>query len=74
MPASKKTASKAKPSKAKTSKAKTSKAKVAAGKCSGWKAVLNMMPPGPWVLRVTGNASFRHMLQSHSEGSRPAGH
>ncbi len=56
MPAKKtkkaKKATKAKP--AKTTAAK----KVAAGKCSGWKAVLNMMPPGPWLLKVTGKCLF----------------
>jgi hypothetical protein len=59
MPARKKpTASKAKAGKAKATKAKTIKAKVAQGKCSGWKAVLNMMPPGPSILRVTGKCIF----------------
>ena len=52
MPTRKKTAS------TKAGKAKTSKAKVASGKCSGWKAVHNMMPPGPSVLRVTGKCIF----------------
>jgi hypothetical protein len=44
----------------KTTKKKTSKAKVASapGTCSGWKAVLNIMPPGPWTLRVTGKCRF----------------
>lgn len=54
MPARKKASS----SKAKAKKAKPSPAKTATGKCSGWKAVLNMMPPGPWVLRVTGKCRF----------------
>lgn len=54
MPARKKTSS----SKAKASKAKTSKAKVPPGKCGSWRAVLNMMPPGPSILRVTGKCLF----------------
>ena len=49
MPARKKTTSK---------KAKAGKAKAVAGKCSGWKAVLNRMPPGPSILRVTGKCIF----------------
>jgi len=52
------TSGKAKAGKAKTTKAKTVKAKVALGKCSGWKAILNMMPPGPSILRVTGKCIF----------------
>ncbi|HWP55466.1 MAG TPA: hypothetical protein VN476_15165 [Pyrinomonadaceae bacterium] len=52
------TSGKAKAGKAKTTKAKTAKAKVAPGKCSGWKAILNMMPPGPSILRVTGKCIF----------------
>ena len=44
--------------KAKAGKAKTIKAKVIPGKCSGWKAILNMMPPGPSMLRVTGKCIF----------------
>ncbi|HEX3230992.1 MAG TPA: hypothetical protein VHQ95_18590 [Pyrinomonadaceae bacterium] len=52
------TSGKAKAGKAKTTKAKTVKAKVAPGKCSGWKAILNMMPPGPSILRVTGKCIF----------------
>ena len=59
MPARKKpTSSKAKSGKKKATKAKTTKAKVAPGKCSGWKAVLNMMPPGPSILRVKGKCIF----------------
>ena len=44
----------------KATKSKTSKAKVAPsqGKCSGWKAVLNIFPPGPGILRVTGKCLF----------------
>ena len=45
-------------SKAVKGKAGKAKAKAAPGKCSGWKAVLNMMPPGPSVLRVTGKCLF----------------
>jgi len=45
-------------SKAVKGKAGKAKAKAAPGKCSGWKAVLNMMPPGPSVLRVTGKCFF----------------
>ena len=41
----------------KTTKSKASKAKVAPGKCSGWKAVLNLFPPGG-TLRVTGKCLF----------------
>ena len=52
------TSSKARAGKAKATKAKTITAKVATGKCSGWKAVLNMMPPGPSILRVTGKCIF----------------
>lgn len=46
--------------KGKSAKAKSSKSKTASstGKCSGWKAVLNMFPPGPSVLRVTGKCLF----------------
>jgi hypothetical protein len=44
--------------KGKATKAKAPAAKAVQGKCSGWKAVLNMMPPGPWVLRVTGKCRF----------------
>lgn len=63
MPARKKpTSSKAKAGKAKATKAKKKayggKTYVPPGKCSGWKAVLNMMPPGPSVLRVTGKCIF----------------
>jgi len=59
MPARKKpTSSKAKAVKAKATKAKTGKAKVVPGKCLGWKAVLNLMPPGPSILRVTGKCIF----------------
>jgi hypothetical protein len=45
---------------AKKSTSKTSKLKAAPsqGKCSSWKAVLNMFPPGPTVLRVTGKCRF----------------
>src|SRR5258708_35572291 len=47
--------------KKKAAKTKTGKAKASPGNCSGWKAVLNMMPPGPWILRVTGKCKFpRH--------------
>jgi hypothetical protein len=44
----------------KVTKSKTSKAKASTsqGKCSGWKAVLNIFPPGPGVLRVTGKCLF----------------
>ena len=45
----------------KSKKAKPAKGKgkaVVKGKCGGWKAVLNMMPPGPWTLRVTGKCVF----------------
>jgi hypothetical protein len=52
------TSGKAKTGKAKTTKAKTVKAKVVPGKCSGWKAILNMMPPGPSILKVTGKCIF----------------
>jgi hypothetical protein len=52
------TSGKAKAGKAKTTKAKTAKAKVVPGKCSGWKAVLNMMPLGPSILKVTGKCIF----------------
>jgi hypothetical protein len=41
-----------------SSKTVPGKTKVPSGKCSGWKAVLNMMPPGPSVLRVTGKCVF----------------
>jgi hypothetical protein len=44
--------------KVKASKAKTIKAKVIPGKCAGWKAILNMMPPGPSILKVTGKCIF----------------
>jgi hypothetical protein len=54
MPTRKKTVS----AKAKPGKAKSSKAKVVSGKCTGWKAVHDMMPPGPSVLRVTGKCRF----------------
>jgi hypothetical protein len=54
MPARKRTSS----SKSKGGKAKPSAAKVTTGKCGGWKAVLNMMPPGPSILRVTGKCIF----------------
>jgi len=49
----------AKTTKSKATKGKAAKAKAAPGKCGGWKAVLNMMPPGPWILRVTGKCLFR---------------
>jgi hypothetical protein len=52
------TSGKAKAGKTKATKATTSKAKVAAGKCSGWKAILNLMPPGPSILKVTGKCLF----------------
>lgn len=44
----------------KSTKTKASKAKVAPsqGKCSGWKAVLNIHTPGPYLLRVTGKCRF----------------
>jgi len=51
-------AGKAKAGKSKAAKAKTVKAKVVSGKCSGWKAILNMMPPGPSILKVTGKCIF----------------
>jgi hypothetical protein len=75
MPTKKKpTASKAKARKAKATKAKTIKAKVVAGKCSGWKAILNMMPPGPSMLKVTGKCIFpRHGFKVTLKEAVPQG-
>jgi hypothetical protein len=67
-----------KATKKKAIKAKTGKAKAAPGNCSGWKAVLNMMPPGPWILRVTGKCKFpRHgykvtLKEAVPQGINPA--
>lgn len=67
-----------KATKSKAVKGKTSKAKAAPGKCGGWKAVLNMMPPGPWILRVTGKCKFpRHgykvtLKEAVPQGINPA--
>ena len=47
-----------KTTKGKAVKRKAGKATAVPGKCGGWKAVLNMMPPGPWILRVTGKCLF----------------
>lgn len=41
----------------KAAKKSTKKAAVP-GKCGNWKATLNMMPPGPWTLHVTGKCGF----------------
>lgn len=41
-----------------TKKAGAGKAKVVSGKCGGWKAWLDMMPPGPPTLHVTGKCVF----------------
>jgi hypothetical protein len=48
--AAKKTAKKATKGKA--------KAAVVTGKCRSWKAWLNIQPPGPWTLHVTGVCRF----------------
>ena len=37
---------------------KASKAKAVSGKCGGWKAWLDMMPPGPPTLHVVGKCVF----------------
>lgn len=37
---------------------KGGKAKVVSGKCGGWKAVLDLMPPGTPTLHVTGKCVF----------------
>src|SRR5438128_621879 len=58
MPARKTTKPKVMKAKAGKAKAGKAKAKAAPGKCSGWKAIFNMMPPGPWILRVTGKCLF----------------
>ena len=75
MPAKKTpTSSKARAGKAKATKAKTVKAKVVAGKCSGWKAILNMMPPGPSILKVTGKCIFpRHGFKVTLKEAVPQG-
>jgi hypothetical protein len=64
------TSGKAKAGKAKTTKAKTAKAKIVPGKCSGWKAILNMMPPGPSILRVHISET---RIQGHTERGRASG-
>lgn len=48
------------PKKAVKKAAKKVVAKKAAspGKCYGWKAWLDTMPPGPWTLHVTGSCKF----------------
>lgn len=58
--ATKKKTAKKKTTKKKATKAAAGKSKKAAvlGKCSGWKAVLDMMPPGTPTLRVTGKCVF----------------
>jgi hypothetical protein len=50
--AAKKTAAK------KTAAKKATVARAAAGKCGGWSAVQDHMPPGPARLRVTGQCRF----------------
>jgi len=37
---------------------KTPTKAVSKGKCYGWKAWLDIMPPGPWTLHVTGKCQF----------------
>ena len=48
----------AKKSSAKKSAAKGSKAAASPGKCTGWQAVEDRMPPSPATLRVTGRCTF----------------
>ena len=43
---------------AKTATKKSTKKAAAAGKCTGWKAWIDTMPPGPWTLHVTGKCTF----------------
>lgn len=54
--ASKKTASKK--TAAKKASRKATKKPVSAGKCTGWKAWHDRMPPGPATLHVTGRCRF----------------
>lgn len=37
---------------------KKAAAKASGGKCGGWRAIHDFMPPGPAVLRVTGECRF----------------
>lgn len=43
---------------AKTATKKAAKKAAPQGKCYGWKAWLDTMPPGPWTLHVTGRCTF----------------
>ena len=56
--ASKKSASKKSGSKKGAAKKGTVKAAASAGKCSGWQAWQDFMPPGPATLHVTGKCRF----------------
>ena len=59
--AKKKGASKKRPSAKKSTKKSTKKSgakKAAVGKCAGWRAVQDNMPPGPPTLTVTGRCTF----------------
>jgi hypothetical protein len=56
--AAKKSAAKKSPDKSAAKKGTATKAGATAGKCTGWQAVENSMPPGPSLLRVTGKCLF----------------
>ena len=55
---SKKSGSKKAASKKTAAKKSTKKAAVSAGKCTGWQAWHDRMPPGPATLHVTGRCIF----------------